>query len=333
MPPRENQEFTHALGIQPNAIVHLYSDTKHKGRVEKFLENTIETCRSDAKVIWNDNVEESYRVGRNGQCDLKCIDAAKGPMYYEDHLPIATFENVQKGARVVRGPGWDDYNNYDGGRGYLGTVTHVVDFRGTLKQVVRVQWDNGNIKDYSLSSHCLRLFDNGPSGVYHEGYVCDCCPTKEYIHGIRWKCDTCHGFYLCNICYMSDKHDLGHIFQRIVAANVREKMQTSREHPGSPVKRQSYGIFKDATVVEVAPEKRDEKPGTVIDICGFKEDTGRSEVEVIWGKDGSKSSHRILDLEYVRGGAFFYYYDQLPALGRGTHLIMLSNDAINIIKQ
>ncbi|CAC5361693.1 MIB [Mytilus coruscus] len=92
MPPRENQEFTYALGIQPNAIVHLYSDTKHKGRVERFIENTIETYRSDAKVNWNDNLKGSYRVGRNGKCDLKFTEAAKGPMYYEDHLPIATFE-------------------------------------------------------------------------------------------------------------------------------------------------------------------------------------------------------------------------------------------------
>lgn len=32
-------------------------------------------------------------------------------------------------------------------------------------------------------------------------------------------------------------------------------MPTPREHPRSAVKRQSYGIFKDATVVEVDPEK------------------------------------------------------------------------------
>ncbi|XP_071147009.1 transient receptor potential cation channel subfamily M member 1-like [Mytilus edulis] len=47
-------------------------------------------------------------------------------------------------------------------------------------------------------------------------------------------------------------------------------------------------------------------------------DTGRSEVEVMWFKDRSKSSHRILDLKYLSGGAFFYYYDHLPALGRDS---------------
>lgn len=33
-----------------------------------------------------------------------------------------------------------------------------------LKHVVTVQWDNGNRAEYELSSNCLRLFDNGPSG-------------------------------------------------------------------------------------------------------------------------------------------------------------------------
>lgn len=62
------------------------------GQVIKFLENTIETYRFDANVLWDENLKESYRyrVGRNGQCDLKFIKAAKGPMYYEEHLPIAT---------------------------------------------------------------------------------------------------------------------------------------------------------------------------------------------------------------------------------------------------
>ncbi|VDI69373.1 Hypothetical predicted protein [Mytilus galloprovincialis] len=363
MPPRENQKFTHALGIQPNAIVHLYGDPKHKGRVEQFLENAIETYRSDANVDWSDNSKGSYRVGRNGQCDLKFTVAAKGPMYYEQHLPIAAVENLQKGARVVRGPGWDDDNDCDGGLGYLGTVTHVGDIRGkenitaqeesvknkqkkrmsklnmvTLKLDVKVQWDNGNIEDYSLSSNCLRLFDNGPSGVYHEGYVCGCClMPEEYICGIRWKCNTCHDFDLCNICYMSDEHDLGHMFQRIVTANVRDNMPTPREHPRTAVKTQSYGIFKDATVVEVDPEKdvsiAEEKTGTVQDICDCMVDTGRSEVEVMWFKDRSKSSHRILDLKYLSGGAFFYYYDHLPALGRGKCLILLSNDEMFLIKK
>lgn len=76
----------------------------------------------------------------------------------------------------------------------------------------------------------------------------------------------------------------------------------------------------------------DEKEGIVMDIGDCKVDTGRSEVEVKWIKDGSTSSHQILDLRYDKGGAFYYYYDHLPALGRGTHIYILLNDTIDIIE-
>lgn len=75
----------------PVGIYLIYNHTGcvFSGRVEQFLENAIETYRSDANVDWSDNSKGSYRVGRNGQCDLKFTVAAKGPMYYEQHLPIA----------------------------------------------------------------------------------------------------------------------------------------------------------------------------------------------------------------------------------------------------
>lgn len=65
----------------------------------------------------------------------------------------------------------------------------------------------------------------------------------------------------------------------------------------------------------------DRTKGTVIEICDYKEDTGRSEVEVWWDHDDSKSVHRIVDLKCDKGGGFLYYYNHLPALGRGTNLV------------
>lgn len=32
------------------------------------------------------------------------------------------------------------------------------------REDVTVQWDKGKISGYNFSGHCLRLFDNGPSG-------------------------------------------------------------------------------------------------------------------------------------------------------------------------
>ncbi|XP_052082909.1 uncharacterized protein LOC127720374 [Mytilus californianus] len=295
------------------------------------------------KVKWNDDLKGRYCVGRNGQCDLKFIDAAKGPVYYEDHLPIVTFENVQKGARVVRGPTWIVNNDDDGGHGYVGTVTNVGDIqthgsissrertlehitesqiiksdviRNTSKHVVTVQWDNGKTEEYKLPNEYLRILDNGPSGVEHVHYLCDCCPTRDNcIRGIRWKCLSCKDFDLCNMCYMSDEHDLSHKFQRIVVPNVREDMEMSRKSSRSCL-RQSFGIFGDAKVVEVT-EYSEGYEGTVLAICDCKIDTGRSEVEVLW-RGNSKSSNRILQLEYCYGSDFIYYHNHLPVIGRDS---------------
>lgn len=40
-------------------------------------------------------------------------------------LYILYADNVKTGARVVRGPGWDNNTDFDGGHGYVGTVTNV----------------------------------------------------------------------------------------------------------------------------------------------------------------------------------------------------------------
>ncbi|XP_071147662.1 uncharacterized protein [Mytilus edulis] len=347
MPPRENQDFTFGYGILPTSYVQLRSDHKQQGQVLHFLDKTIETFRSDAKVTWSDNLNGRYCVGRNGQCDLKLIDAAKGPMYYEDHLPIVTYDNVKTGARVVRGPGWDNNTDFDGGHGYVGTVTNVGEVqtnddtpsraetlkhrrfsqkrkskvvRDTQKSDITVQWDNGNTSEYKFSKNCLRLFDNGPSGVDHEGYLCDCCKTANTIRGIRWKCMSkvskeCGDFDLCNSCYMSNEHDLSHKFQRIVVPNMRENIEFSRDKSKSSL-RQSHGIFEGATVVKVS-EENEVKEGTVTAIVDCKIDIGRSEVEVEWNDD-TITAKQILELTYDCGGTYFYYNDHLPLLGRDS---------------
>ncbi|CAG2248994.1 MIB [Mytilus edulis] len=218
-------------GINNNYKLLLF-DNAQIGQVQQFLEKKIETFRSDAKVKWNDDSEERYSVSRHGQCDLKFTTASKGT------------QNVEKGIRVVRGPGWDKKNVDDGGPDYMGTVTNEL-------HNVTVQWDNGKIRTYDLSDQNLRLFDNGPSGVEHPDYVCKTCPAgNTNIRGIRWKCTECEYFDLCNMCYMSDKHDLNHKFQRILAIDESEQIVDPREDSKSHI-RQSYGIFEGAKVEEV----------------------------------------------------------------------------------
>ena len=58
------------------------------------------------------------------------------------------------------------------------------------------------------------------TGVKHPNIICDACKTQG-IQGMRWKCTKCHDFDLCCLCYMADKHDLGHSFQRFDTASSK----------------------------------------------------------------------------------------------------------------
>ncbi|CAG2218816.1 MIB [Mytilus edulis] len=254
--PRENLVSKAAFGILRDSFVRQRSQsTKEKYKVQNILVDIIWTYRSDAEVKLDDgfNTIKEYRVGRMGQCHLKFSKAAMGHWYYENHLPIVQNGNVQKGARVVRGPEWDINDNVDGGHGYVGTVTNI---KNSTNNNVTVQWDNGETATYSCSSKnkTLRLFDNGPSGVKHKNNFCDRCPTDRSIRGIRWKCKHCAEFDLCNECYMSAKDDhSNHPFDRIIAPDLKDNDDDNMfiRSDSTNIRKLSYGIFKSAEVVAI----------------------------------------------------------------------------------
>ena len=55
-------------------------------------------------------------------------------------------------------------------------------------------------------------------GVRHSNIICDGC-KKHGIMGMRWKCKVCYDYDLCTQCYMNNKHDLGHPFERYETAH------------------------------------------------------------------------------------------------------------------
>lgn len=57
-----------------------------------------------------------------------------------------------------------------------------------------------------------------PPGVRHSNIICDSC-KKHGIMGMRWKCKVCFDYDLCTQCYMNNKHDLGHAFERYETAH------------------------------------------------------------------------------------------------------------------
>lgn len=59
-----------------------------------------------------------------------------------------------------------------------------------------------------------------PPGVRHPNIICDCC-KKHGLRGMRWKCCVCADYDLCTQCYLSNKHDLTHAFERYETAHSR----------------------------------------------------------------------------------------------------------------
>ncbi|XP_070624474.1 E3 ubiquitin-protein ligase MIB2 isoform X4 [Bos indicus] len=252
---------------------------------------------------------------------------------------------VQVGMRVVRGVDWK-WGQQDGGEGGVGTVVELGRHGSpsTPDRTVVVQWDHGTRTNYRAGyqgAHDLLLYDNAQIGVRHPNIICDCC-KKHGLRGMRWKCRICFDYDLCTQCYMHNKHDLAHAFERYETAHSRPVMLSPRQGlPRIPLR----GIFQGAKVVrgpdwewgsqdgEWGPGGKvggsqdggEGKPGRVVDIRGWDVETGRSVASVTWA-DGTTNVYRVghkgkVDLKCVGEAAGgFYYRDHLPRLGKPAEL-------------
>ncbi|KAG9332794.1 hypothetical protein JZ751_014893, partial [Albula glossodonta] len=129
---------------------------------------------------------------------------------------------MEVGMRVVRGVDWK-WGNQDDGEGHVGTVVEIGRQGSTTTpdKTVVVQWDSGTRTNYRTGyqgAFDLLLYDNAQIGVRHSNIICDSC-KKHGIMGMRWKCKVCFDYDLCTQCYMNNKHDLGHAFERYETAH------------------------------------------------------------------------------------------------------------------
>ncbi|XP_037684717.1 E3 ubiquitin-protein ligase MIB2 isoform X2 [Choloepus didactylus] len=238
---------------------------------------------------------------------------------------------VQVGMRVVRGVDWK-WGHQDGGEGGVGTVVELgrQGSPSTPDRTVVVQWDHGSRTNYRAGyqgAHDLLLYDNAQIGVRHPNIVCDCC-KKHGLRGMRWKCRVCFDYDLCTQCYMHNKHDLGHAFERYETAHSRPVPLSPRQ---SLLRIPLRGIFQGAKVVRGpdwewgTQDGGEGKPGHVADIRGWDVETGRSVASVTWA-DGSTNVYRVghkgkVDLKCVVAAAGgFYYKEHLPQLGKPAEL-------------
>ncbi|XP_073459017.1 E3 ubiquitin-protein ligase MIB2 isoform X3 [Aquarana catesbeiana] len=238
---------------------------------------------------------------------------------------------MQVGMRVVRGIDWK-WVNQDNGEGSVGTVVEIgrQGSPTTPDKTVVVQWDHGTRTNYRTGfqgSYDLLLYDNAQTGVRHPNIICDCC-KKHGIRGMRWKCKVCFDYDLCTQCYMNNKHDLSHAFERYETAHSRPVSLTPRQ--GLP-RLVLKGIFQGAKVVR-GPDWEwgnqdggESKVGRVVDIRGWDVETGRSVASVTWA-DGTTNVYRVghkgkVDLKCIadaQGG--HYYKDHLPKLGKPAEI-------------
>lgn len=76
---------------------------------------------------------------------------------------------------------------------------------------------NRNLRNFEFMTPLTALFFF-PPGVRHSNIICDSC-KKHGIMGMRWKCKVCFDYDLCTQCYMNNKHDLSHAFERYETAH------------------------------------------------------------------------------------------------------------------
>ncbi|XP_041319607.1 E3 ubiquitin-protein ligase MIB2 [Pyrgilauda ruficollis] len=239
--------------------------------------------------------------------------------------------SMQVGMRVVRGVDWK-WGSQDSGEGNVGTVVEIgrTGSPTTPDKTVVVQWDQGNRTNYRTGfqgAYDLLLYDNAQIGVRHPNIICDCC-KKHGIRGMRWKCKMCFDYDLCTQCYMNNKHDLSHSFERYETAHSQPVLVSPRQNLTRITLK---GTFQGAKVVR-GPDWEwgnqdggEGKTGRVVDIRGWDVETGRSVASVTWA-DGTTNVYRVghkgkVDLKCtVEASGGFYYKEHLPKLGKPAEL-------------
>lgn len=261
----------------------------------------------------------------------------------ESNAPNSTVSRATRfmmegiGARVIRGPDWK-WGKQDGGEGHVGTVRNF-----ESPEEVVVVWDNGTAANYRCSgAYDLRILDSAPTGVKHEGTMCDNC-RQQPIFGIRWKCAECSNYDLCSVCYHGDKHQLRHRFYRISAPGSQRCLVEPRRKSKKQTVR---GIFPGSRVVRGVDWQWEDQDGgngrrgKVNEVQDWSAASPRSAAYVVWD-NGAKNLYRVgfegmADLKVVNDvKGQNVYKEHLPLLGElgpgrsGPHGLQIG-DQVNV---
>uniref|UniRef100_A0A1I8IY95 RING-type E3 ubiquitin transferase n=1 Tax=Macrostomum lignano TaxID=282301 RepID=A0A1I8IY95_9PLAT len=118
---------------------------------------------------------------------------------------------------------------------------------------------------------------------------------QPVIQGIRWTCAECDNYSLCSACYHGDAHNLDHEFYRF---DYNKSARVSVGKRRGCVKMDARGIFAGARVVRGPDwdwgrqDGGDGRPGRVLDIRGWENESGRSVANVRWD-NGLSNVYRV----------------------------------------
>ncbi|XP_071944964.1 uncharacterized protein [Antedon mediterranea] len=218
---------------------------------------------------------------------------------------------MSSGTRVVRSAFWKQ-GKLDGGEGHLGTIFEPED-KPTFSEKSYVVWDNGNETVCEIGEKGeLLVYDNAPTGATHANVTCGAC-SKEAFLGVRWKCNDCSNYDLCNLCYMKQEHEMDHQFLRITH-DGGQRVFVGKRH-GSVVL-QAWGICAGAEVTRGKHWKWGDQDGgdtgVVKLIANWNKTSWRSGARVEW-KNGSIKGYRVgydgaVDLKFVKERKGDTYY-------------------------
>ncbi|CAC5385233.1 MIB [Mytilus coruscus] len=189
----------------------------------------------------------------------------------------------------------------------IGTIVMDIHYAG-------VKWDTEDrIEEFGdglNKQYELLLFDNTQTGVIHTSVRCNGCEENP-LRGIRWNCVPCANYNLCTTCYMSDEHDVSHIFKRMFSEHSQGVQMVPRENDDFTF---AYGILPNSNVQLVTDSNR---KGRVEHLIRKKTESVRSSALVQW-IDYSKKRYCVggkgkCDLKFTKAAKGPMYYEaQLP---------------------
>ncbi|XP_062611715.1 uncharacterized protein LOC134273532, partial [Saccostrea cucullata] len=182
--------------------------------LKENVEKVPELLKRGLRVIKGPNYDHEKLTAVPGDYigTVICVD-------FEEDLPEVweyTKEQITKIAVFRRGKSGNAF-----GKEYVDRFNKPHLVTNQLNTYVEVQWDNGQRELCAIGPLKFELLVYNTNEI-HDNFMCNGC-NEEPIIGTRWTCVTCKFRNLCTSCYMANKYNRNHVFQRIMMKGGKGK--------------------------------------------------------------------------------------------------------------